>query len=292
MKTDRKLNSTKLRESYKDFDSSAISSYVKGWLNHTEGDFETVNDLLRDLNDYLFEGLYNVVVVNVKDYYNQGWATPNIQRAYCNEDGYIRVEIDADTILEDFEVCKDEGFDFTKDNDLIQFCKELGSVIVHETVHWYQFTQFQNRPTKEDYFGYLMLDDEIDAHAISAVEEARSLGYSDKEILDKLSNDVRDLITELDSLYKYIDFYGSDDKEDRKVIKRLLKTMSNHILNDSMNESRLKRRKLHKSDEESLDENYENIHSAIFRAKGFIDQMRKYYDDVTIKQAIETCLMR
>ena len=291
MRTGRKLNSTKLRESYKDFDSSAIGSYVKGWLNHTDGDFETVSDLLRDLNDYLFEGLQNVMVVEAEDYFEQSWVTPNIQRAYCNEDGRIWVEIGADTILEDFEACKNEGFDFTKDNDLIQFCKELGSVIVHEMVHWYQFAQFQSRPTKENYFECLMLNDEIHAHAIAAVEEARSLGYSDKELLDKLSNDTRDLMIELDSLYKYISFYGSDDKADQRVLKRLLKTMSNHILNDSMNESRLKRRKLHKSDEESLDENYENIHSAIFRAKGFVDQMRKYYDDATIKQAIETCLM-
>lgn len=292
MRTGRKLNSTKLRESYKDFDSSAINSYVKGWLNHTDGDFETISDLLRDLNDYLFEGLQNVVVLEARKYYDQAWVTPNIQRAYCNEDGCIRVEIGADTIFEDFEACKDGGFDFTKDNDLIQFCRELGSVIVHEMVHWHQFTQFQNRPAKENYYEYLMLKDEIDAHAIAAVEEARSLGYSDKELLDKLSNDTRDLMIELDSLYKYISFYGSDDKADQRVIKRLLKTMSNHILNDSINESRLKRRKLHKSGEESLDENYENIHSAIFRAKGFVDQMRKYYDDVTIKQAIETCLMR
>lgn len=280
----------KLKESYKDFDSESISNYVKSWLSHTWGDFETVDDLLRDLNDYLFEGLHNIVVVEAKNYYNQSWATPNIQRAYCDEDGYICVEIGADMLFEDFEICKNEGFDFTKDNDLIQFCRELGSVIVHEMVHFYQFTQFKNRPTKENYFEYLMLNDEIDAHAISAVEEARSIGYSDREILNKISRNAKNLILELDSIAKYIDFYGSDYKEDQRVIKRLLKAMSNHILNSSMNESKLKRKELCESGKVLLDENYEDIHLAIFRAKGFVDQMRKYYDDATIKQAIETCL--
>lgn len=110
---------SKLKESYKDFDGEAINSYVKGWLNHTDGDFETISDLLRDLNDYLLKGLHDIVILEAESYSNQGWVTPNIQKAYLNEDGRIWIELGADQIFEDFEMCKDEGFDFTKDNDLI-----------------------------------------------------------------------------------------------------------------------------------------------------------------------------
>lgn len=233
---------SKLKESYKDFDGEAINSYVKGWLNHTDGNFETISDLLNDLNSYLFEGLSNVVVMEAESYSNQGWVTPNIQRAYFTEDGRIWVEIGADQILEDFEICKDEGFNFTKDNDLIQFCKELGSVVVHEMVHLYQFTKHQDRSTantSSDYFEYLMSKDEIDAHAISAVEEARSLGYTDKDILRKLSHSAKDLILELDSITPYVDFYGSDYKNDQDVIKRLLKKMTDYVLNSKMNEKEI-----------------------------------------------------
>lgn len=42
--------------------------------------------------------------------------------------------------------------------------------------------------------------------------------------------------------------------------------------------------------EESLDENYEDIYSATFKAKGFVNQMRKTYDDETIIMAVEKCL--
>lgn len=42
--------------------------------------------------------------------------------------------------------------------------------------------------------------------------------------------------------------------------------------------------------ENALDENYDDIYSATFKAKGFVNQMRKTYDDATIIQAVETCL--
>lgn len=42
--------------------------------------------------------------------------------------------------------------------------------------------------------------------------------------------------------------------------------------------------------EDALDENYEDIYSATFQAKGFVNQMRKTYDDDTIKMAVENCL--
>lgn len=42
--------------------------------------------------------------------------------------------------------------------------------------------------------------------------------------------------------------------------------------------------------ENALDENYDDIYSAAFKAKGFVNQMRKTYDDATIIQAVETCL--
>lgn len=42
--------------------------------------------------------------------------------------------------------------------------------------------------------------------------------------------------------------------------------------------------------EDALDENYEDVYSATFQAKGFVNQMRKTYDDATIIQAVETCL--
>ena len=42
--------------------------------------------------------------------------------------------------------------------------------------------------------------------------------------------------------------------------------------------------------EDSLDESYEDIYSATFKAKGFVNQMRKSYDDATIKMAVENCL--
>lgn len=42
--------------------------------------------------------------------------------------------------------------------------------------------------------------------------------------------------------------------------------------------------------ENALDENYDDIYSATFKAKGFVNQMRKTYDDATIIQAVKTCL--
>lgn len=42
--------------------------------------------------------------------------------------------------------------------------------------------------------------------------------------------------------------------------------------------------------ENALDENYDDIYSATFKAKGFVNQMRKTYDDATIIQAVEICL--
>lgn len=42
--------------------------------------------------------------------------------------------------------------------------------------------------------------------------------------------------------------------------------------------------------ENALDENYDDIYSATFKAKGFVNQMRKTYDDATIIQAVKACL--
>lgn len=86
-----------------------------------------------------------------------------------------------------------------------------------------------------------MSKDEIDAHAISAVEEARSLGYTDKDILRKLSHNAKDLILELDSITPYVDFYGSDYKKDQDVIKRLLKKMTDYVLDSKMNEKDIRK---------------------------------------------------
>lgn len=227
-------NSIKFNESYKDFDSSAINSYIKSWLNNTDGDFNDVNEMLEDLNIYINKGLPGIEVSPVFYDNEQRWVTSFIKEAYCVDDGLIVVEIEAEQVFECFEIDKNEGYDFTQDIDLVQFCKELGSVVVHEIVHLYQFSQHRDRRMSNkslDHFEYLMQNDEIDAHAISAVEEARSLGYTDKDILRKLSHNAKDLILELDAITDYVDFYGSDYKEDQRVIKRLLKTMSNHVLN-------------------------------------------------------------
>lgn len=285
---------SKLKESYKDFDGEAINSYVKGWLNHTDGDFETISDLLRDLNDYLLKGLHDIVILEAESYSNQGWVTPNIQKAYLNEDGRIWIELGADQIFEDFEMCKDEGFDFTKDNDLIQFCKELGSVIVHEMVHLYQFTKYQDRSvsnTSSDYFEYLMSKDEIDAHAISAVEEARSLGYADKDILRKLSHNAKDLILELDSITPYVDFYRSDYKKDQDVIKRLLKKMTDYVLDSKMNEKEIRKTaNLREDKHQKMVNDYDidliktRLKESSDPAEKIIDILKTEYDLVSTKE--------
>lgn len=137
-------------------------------------------------------------------------------------------------------------------NDIIAV---ISRVVAHERTHLHQLQQIRKGRSTSDYYDilskvqsdtsnrwrYLSNKQEIMAFAVEAVEEFRSLGYSDDDILKKMKTPFKDNV-ESNIFYLYTDYFdytwdGYDKDEIKKmkdVIDRFLKYMYQYINKDSI----------------------------------------------------------
>lgn len=136
-------------------------------------------------------------------------------------------------------------------NDLIGV---LSRTIAHERTHLHQLNQIRNGRTLSDYYEilskvktdtgnrykYLSNKQEIMAFAVEAVEEFRSLDYSDDEILKKMKTPFKDNV-ESNIFYLYTDYFdytgdwmdATEKKKMKDVIDKFLMYMYQYITKDS-----------------------------------------------------------
>ena len=216
-----------LKESYKDFDSKSIANIAVGLKNLDYSDCEQAIDVTDKISDYLRENLGIEITFQDAWVDNSNWVNPDIKQASLTEDG-ITVEVSFEDIRENFI---EEAYDAA----ISQFAKNLAIALVHELVHMHQWSKYFDRgkaPLNDyddlsDYktqLKYLSSKDELSAHAIAAVEEARSIGYRDRDILEKLKSSDNDLLIELDSVQGYVNLYNDT------LTKKLKREMANFIL--------------------------------------------------------------
>lgn len=216
-----------LKESYKDFDSRSIVNIGVGLKNLDYSDCEQAIDVTDKISDYLRENLGIEITFQDAWVNNSNWVNPDIKQASITEDG-ITVEVSFEDIRENFI---EEAYDAA----ISQFAKNLAIALVHEMVHMHQWSKYFDRgkaPLNDyddlsDYktqLKYLSSKDELSAHAIAAVEEARSIGYEDGDILEKLKSSDNDLLIELDSVQGYVNLYNDT------LTRKLKREMANFIL--------------------------------------------------------------
>ena len=212
-----------LFNSYKDFDASTISHYIRNLINKDLTSISTQN-FINKLNNYLQQ--LGVFVQDASEEYLGAyeyvkWVTPNIKGAGLYADGTIGVEIGAEVVADDFN-------DGSWERE--EFLKELAHVVVHEWTHRVQNEQYTrydavNPYTTGDMVEYLASKDEISAHAIGGVVEAIDRGYSPERLLEKLQMSDNDIINELDATTDYYTYFDGEPE-----MLQLKKEMANYIL--------------------------------------------------------------
>lgn len=152
--------------------------------------------------------------------------------------------------------CHDYLYEIFEDDYLFDsFISVLSRVIIHERTHLHQLNQLRKGRELSDYydilaklktnvnnrFKYLSSKQEIMAFAVEAVEEFRSLKYSDEQILKKMKTPFVDNV-EGNIFYLYTDYfdyrgdyYSSAEKKKMKaVIDKFLMYMYQYITKDSI----------------------------------------------------------
>ena len=215
----------KLTESYKDFDWQIIKDYCFNLESQDTSKLKDLDDVYDFLNDY-FEPL-QVEFQWYREYSDEMWKDNYVQNGTTYSNGIITVYCDLQNILDALT-----GTAYRK-----ECITSIAAVVVHELMHRYQVTQYQDRKwdkvkTEDDYLAH---KDEISAHIVGGVTELLGMGYTKEQLKKALTTMDADLdkarspFRESNSLYVYWDRFGSFDPQD-KVWLRFKKELANFIL--------------------------------------------------------------